>query len=99
MGFYLAGRHDETIDYVIEFLQGYLEKMKLAKLSKLHVVYFALNFTMKNMLGEKVDWKTVLNETMKDIESDPQSFRESVEKILNEFREEIKEKIRRGELV
>jgi len=105
LGFYLGGKHEESIEGVIKFLQSYLEKTsqpkvgKKIRLSMLHTVYFALKFSMLRMLGEDRDWKDVLVEVHQELKLDDERFKEKVEEILNRFREEIKEMIKRGELV
>jgi len=98
MGFYLGGRHEKPIDKFLEFMQTYLGKEGY-DLSKMHTVYFALKFTAHHMLGEQKNWKEVLEEVKKDLKQNEVQFEAEVEKILNRFRDIIREKIKRGEMV
>jgi len=99
MGFYLGGKHEKAIDRMLEFFQDYLDKMKLAKISKMHVTYFTLKFTMLYVLAENPDWRDVLEEVKNEIKMNETEFNDSLEKILNKFREKIIDKIKKGELV
>jgi len=49
MGIFLSGRHDEQIDRLLEFLEGYIWKTERVELGKIHTVYFALKYLALHM--------------------------------------------------
>ncbi|RLI75803.1 hypothetical protein DRO97_02435 [Archaeoglobales archaeon] len=100
MGIYLGGKHEEDIDRVLEFLQYYLDKVKSVKLSKMHTVYFALKFTMLGILEkDEKDWEVVFDEVRQEIQMDGLEFTRNVDRLLDEFKKDIAEKIKKGELI
>jgi hypothetical protein len=99
MGFYLGGRHEGQIDKFLEFLQGYLKKVAKTNLSKMHTVYFALKYTALHISNENVSWKEVLESVSREIKLDEEQFKAELEKTINPLKQEILEKIKRGEII
>jgi len=98
-GFHLGGRHWESIDELIDFLKGYLKKMYNVELTRLHTIYFALKLTTLQLAGKSSDWESVLGEVVKDIELESDKFKAGVDELTRPLKEEVLEKIRRGEIV
>jgi len=99
MGIFLSGRHDEQIDRLLEFLEGYIWKTERVELGKIHTVYFALKYLALHIRGEKPDWREVLNEVAKECELNKEEFSRNVERLIDELKKDLADKIRRGEVI
>jgi len=91
MGFYVGGKHADSIEKLLEAIQNYITAETGVKLDKVYVIYLALKKLAYDVPNNRRRLVELTYEVLKEKEHDKEKFRESVERVISILRERISE--------
>jgi len=91
MGFYVGGKHADSIEKLLESIQNYIAMETGVKLDKVYVIYLALKKLAYDAPQDRRRIVELTYEVLEDKEHDKDKFRRIVEDVISTLRERISE--------